>query len=319
MGQIKKRGFILINLGTPTRLTFRSISHFLKNFLSDKKVVQLPRWLWLPILYGLVLPLRTQKLKRAYGAIWHRETDESPLRYYTRRQSELLAGHMSSSVTWAMRYGTPSIKARVQELMRQGCDHIVMLPLYPQYAESTTGSVLSVISKLPEKPIIQTLPAYYKHPAYIHALAQSLHTFLKGLSWQPDAILLSFHSLPLKEIARGDPYEAQCSETARLLQDQFPHLTFHICYQSRFGSRRWLGPATLLKVRHMAQLGIHNLVVLCPGFASDCLETLEEIDRIVYKAFRMHGGQNFARVPCLNDTPFCIDMLYALLSSEDMN
>jgi ferrochelatase len=291
------------------------VREYLAEFLSDPFVVDYPRALWAPVLHGVVLNVRPRKTARAYARIWLE--GESPLLRFTRRQAERLALRLPDMrVDFAMRYGAPSLAGRLSALRAEGVLEVGVVPLYPQYSRTTTGSVATAIeaalSAMRDPPVIAVAPAFFEHPLYIEALARSYRGHAPGFA--PERALLSFHSLPERLVRKGDPYKEQCEATARLLRramgwtDDFAPLT----YQSRFGPEKWLGPSTLGEARRLAKSGVQRLAVMTPGFMADCLETLDEIAVRVRGAFLDAGGAEFAAIPCLNDSDGAIDLLEAL-------
>ena len=316
-----KTGLLLVNLGTPDSTSRPDIRRYLKEFLSDPRVIEVPRLLWWFILNGPILTFRPSKTAHAYSQIWMTETDESPLRYYTREQARLLSERMSSDaliVDWAMRYGNPSMDSRIQAMREQGCDRIAVLPLYPQYAAATTATVADEtfrsLMKMRWQPTLRMAEPYHDHPKYIDALAASVRTHLASLDWQPEVILASFHGIPKSYFEAGDPYQCYCQKTARLLREALgmTEQQLRITFQSRFGPREWLQPYTDKTVEALAQEGVKRIAVITPGFAADCVETLEEIDIGVRESFLEHGGEQFTMVPCLNESEAHIEMLEAL-------
>lgn len=323
-----RTGVLLINLGTPDATDYWSMRRYLKEFLSDRRVIEVNPLIWWPILNLIVLTVRPGRSGKAYASIWDRETDESPLRRITREQAEGLGQRLGSAlgedvlVDWAMRYGQPSIKSRLEAMRAQGCDRIVLMALYPQYAAATTATAydkaFEALQQMRWQPAIRTLPAYHDDPAYIRALALSLETHLAGLDWQPEVVLASFHGLPKRYLTSGDPYHCHCVKTVRLLReatglsDQQLRLTF----QSRFGKEEWLQPYTDATVEQLARDGVKNLAVITPGFSADCVETLEEIGQEVRDIFVEHGGERFTTVPCLNQAGPSMDLLQHLAARE---
>jgi ferrochelatase len=306
-------GVLIVNLGTPDATDAPSVRRYLKEFLNDKRVIEENGLVWKLVLNGIILPLRPRKKGRDYASIWNKERDESPLKTITRSQAEKLKQAIGSlagdiEVDWAMRYGNPSIRSRLDALTQAGCDRILLVPLYPQYAAATSATVcdaafLALIA-MRRQPALRVAPPYFAEPVYIDALASSIEAELAKLSFKPEMILASFHGLPKEYADKGDPYPQQCAETVRLLRqrmkltDQQLMLTF----QSRFGRAEWLQPYTDETVKALAQKGVKNLAVVTPGFAADCLETLEEIAVENADIFRNNGGINFAAIPCLNDS-----------------
>ncbi len=320
-------GIILVNLGTPEGTDAKSVRRYLAEFLSDKRVVDYPRAFWLPLLYGIILNTRPAKTGRAYAKIWRKESDESPLRYYTRMQSEKVREQLGLDeelvmVDWAMRYGVPSIKETIHALTKKGCTRILMLPLYPQYSATTTGTVndetFRTLMHMPWQPALRTVPAFHDHPAYIEALAEVTSRHLNSLDFTPERIVLSFHGLPERYFKNGDPYHCHCAKTARLLREHmgWSEEVAPLTFQSKFGPEKWLGPATEETLIEMATKGVKNVAVITPGFVSDCIETLEEIGIEAKNSFVEAGGVNFTAVPCINDEPEAIDMLSAIITRE---
>jgi protoporphyrin/coproporphyrin ferrochelatase len=319
----RKIGVLLINLGTPEATSYWPMRAYLKEFLSDRRVIETNRMLWWVILNGIILTTRPKKSGHAYEGIWNKELNESPLKTFTRAQAEKLAQAMPDVVIdWGMRYGKPPVAERLQALKDEGCDRIVLFPLYPQYSAATTATALDkayeALQGMRWQPAIRTVPPYHDHPAYIAAIGQSLTDQMATLSWKPDRILVSFHGLPREYLDKGDPYHCQCQKTIRLLRD---HLGMskdfmQIVFQSRFGRAEWLKPYAQDTVEALPKQGIKNLLMISPGFASDCVETLEELAMGLDETFKKHGGQNFAVVPCLNDSAASITLMKSLVSTE---
>ena len=315
-------GILLVNLGTPERPTPEAVRRYLRAFLGDPRVVELPRLLWKPILEGLVLPFRPARVARAYASIWHRGTDESPLRFYTRRQGERLQERFQQArrnieVAWAMRYGEPSIERGLDQLIGTGCTEITLLPLYPQYSGTTTATVndaaFAHLARLRDQPGLTTIHDFHDHPAYIDALATSLSRAISD-GPRPDHLLASFHGLPERNGVLGDPYAEQCRATAERLRQRL-HLGdtgYSVAFQSQFGRQKWVGPSTQAEVVRLAKAGIRQLMVIAPGFMADCLETLEEVRVEIHDLFVGAGGERLTYVPCLNDSDGAIDVLEAL-------
>ncbi len=322
----RKTGLLIMNLGTPEATDYWSMRRYLKEFLSDRRVIELPRLLWWPILNLIILSFRPTKSGRAYVQIWNKELDESPLKTYTRAQAEkvsaALAGGGKLVVDWAMRYGQPPVKERLEALKAAGCSKIVLFPLYPQYSAATTATALDkayeALQVMRWQPSIRTVPPYFDHPAYIDAIAASLKKYMDGLSWKPDRILLAFHGLPREYLDRGDPYHCHCQKTARLVREKlgFSADFAQIVFQSRFGKAEWLKPYAQDTVEELPAQGVKNLLMISPGFSSDCVETLEELAIGLQETFHENGGENFAVVPCLNDSAASIAMLARLAQDE---
>jgi ferrochelatase len=321
-----RTGVLLVNLGTPEGTDFWSVRRYLSEFLSDRRVVERNRVLWQVLLQSVILTTRPRRTAAAYRAIWRADADGSPLRHYTRRQAEKLADTFAASddvvVDWAMRYGEPSIAARLDALWAAGCRRIVILPLYPQYSATTTATVNDAVFRhllrLRHQPAISTIGSFCDHRLYIQALADRTRATLRTLDWQPDVLIASFHGLPVRYVERGDPYAAECARTVAGLRDALglQPSELLLTYQSRFGRAPWLGPATVQRLRGLARQGIKRVAVLTPGFLSDCVETLEEIAIGGRDAFLQSGGQAFAHVPGLNDSAAAIDLLAALIRQE---
>jgi ferrochelatase len=319
-------GVLLVNLGTPQGTDYLAVRRYLKEFLWDRRVVETNRALWWLILNGVILTFRPCKSGRAYRKIWNKEGNESPLRTITRAQAAALGSKFSPAepvrVEWAMRYGEPSIVSRLGRLKDEGHDRILIAPLYPQYSAATTATVLDKVGEalagMRRQPAIRTLPPYYDHPAYIEAVAHSVRHHIAGLGWQPETILASFHGLPRSYVDKGDPYYEQCLETARLVADRLELGSdrFSVVFQSRFGRAEWLKPYAVDKVIERARAGVRNIVVTCPGFAADCVETLEEVAIGLAETFAENGGEKFSLVPALNDSAESIDMLARLIRQE---
>ncbi len=319
-------GILLINLGTPEATDYWSMRRYLKEFLSDRRVIEVNRVLWWFILNGIVLTTRPKKSGHAYDQIWNRELNESPLKTFTRSQADKLATQLRGDsrliVDWAMRYGKPPVAEGIARLKDQGCERILLFPLYPQYSASTTATALDkaydALKEMRWQPAIRTVPPYHDHPAYIDALAGSIEAHLATLDWQPEVILASFHGLPREYLDKGDPYHCQCHKTARLLRDRLglSQDRLILTFQSRFGSAEWLQPYTDETVDKLAHAGTKRLAVITPGFSADCVETLEEIALGVRDTFLDNGGENFTVVPCLNDSTPSIDLLHTIVEEE---
>lgn len=297
---------------------------YLDQFLSDRRVVEIPRLIWLPILKGIILNTRPQKSAANYAKIWDRETNESPLKRITREQAELLAGAFGDRVIigHAMRYGNPSMESALAALRAQGCERICVAPLYPQYSGATTGSVLDELFRILAGqrwlPAVRTMAPYHDHPDYIAGLKISLNRALAGLAFAPEKVVLSFHGMPRRTLDLGDPYHCHCQKTARLLREACGRSAAEmpIAFQSRFGKAEWLQPYILPMVEEMARDGVRRIAVMTPGFAADCVETLEEIAMEVRDAFLAAGGTDFATLPCLNTSGEGMDMLRSILGAE---
>lgn len=322
-----KIGVLLVNLGTPEATDYRSIRRYLSEFLSDRRVIELSPWLWQPILQGIILTIRPGKSGRAYEAIWDHETNESPLRRITREQSNILAQRLTAKhpevqVGWAMRYGSPSLEAGMGDLVKAGCRRILLLPLYPQYSAATTATACDeafrVLMKQRWQASLRVAPPYYDDPGYIAALAASLLSSLDSLSWEPEVVLASFHGLPRESLDKGDPYHCHCQKTGRLLRQAlgWNENRLQVTFQSRFGPKAWLQPYSVETVKKIAGEGVKRLAIISPGFAADCLETLEEVAIGLKKTFLEAGGQAFCYVPCLNTRDDHLAFLEGLVERE---
>jgi protoporphyrin/coproporphyrin ferrochelatase len=323
-------GVLLVNLGTPDAPEPAAVRRYLAQFLSDPRVVELPKLLWAPLLHGVVLPLRAKKSAAAYAAIWDEAADESPLRSITRAQAERLAERLGDGalgaapvlVEFAMRYGAPSLQDGLAGLMSRGCERILVMPLYPQYAAATTATVFDAIARIlgnmRRQPTLRFLPPYFDDPAYIGALAATLRAGVAALDFEPEVILASFHGLPQSQIDAGDPYRTQCEASWRLLCEAMgvPERQLRLSFQSRFGRAKWIGPYTTEVVTGLARDGVKRLVVITPGFSVDCLETIEEIGFETRDAFLQAGGEKFARIPCLNDNEDGMQLLETMARRE---
>jgi ferrochelatase len=307
-------GVLLVNLGTPDGTDYRSMRRYLAEFLTDRRVIEWSRLYWYPILYGIVLNRRPQRVGKAYEAIWNKERDESFLRTHTRSQADKLAASLAAvspriTVDWAMRYGQPSIASRIEALQKAGCERIVLFPLYPQYAASTTATVndkaFEALQAMRWQPALRVVPPYHDDPVYIEALAASIRSTTASLERQPEVIVASFHGIPQSYFDKGDPYYCHCHKTARLLREALglSERELVMTFQSRFGPEEWLKPYTDETIVRLAKEGIKRIAVINPGFVSDCLETLEEIAVMARDSFIEAGGEAFTHIPCLNDTP----------------
>jgi ferrochelatase len=319
-------GVLLVNLGTPEATDRASVRRYLKEFLSDRRVIETNPVLWWFILNGFILNTRPKKSGHAYDKIWNRELNESPLKTITRSQAakaaEALKAVSHIEIDWGMRYGMPPVGERLQDLKNKGCDRILIFPLYPQYSAATTASVMDAVcnalTSMRWQPAIRTVPPYYDHPAYIDALANSLSAHLKSLKWTPDLILASFHGLPQEYFDKGDPYHCHCQKTARLLAERLkmPREKLRVVFQSRFGRAEWIKPYAQETIEALPGEGVKKLAVIMPGFAADCVETLEEVAIGLRETFKEKGGTEFSAVPCLNDSPASIAMFKTLIYQE---
>jgi protoporphyrin/coproporphyrin ferrochelatase len=322
----RRVGVLLVNLGTPDTADTEGVRVYLKEFLSDRRVIENQGILWKLILNGIILRTRPRRKAADYRKIWNAEKNESPLKTITRAQSEKLArsiaDHDHVEVDWAMRYGNPSIRSGIEALVARGCDRLLVVPLYPQYSAATSATVCDeafrVLSSLRAQPTLRVTPPYYDDPDYIEALALSINAHLAGLPLKPDLIVASYHGMPKGYVDRGDPYLSQCVATtdalrARLGLDASKLL---LTFQSRFGNDEWLQPYTDKTIEKLAKDGVRRVAVVMPGFAADCLETLEEIAQENAEIFRHNGGEEFSAIPCLNDSDAGMDLIRQLVLRE---
>lgn len=314
-----KVGLLLVNLGTPDAPDTRSVRRYLKQFLSDRRVVEIPSVIWQPILRGIILNTRPRKSAEAYGLVW--TDDGSPLAVHTRDQANALQDRLGTGVIvdWAMRYGNPSVASRINRLKDAGCERILVAPLYPQFSGATTASVhdavFDAIADMRWQPALRILPPYHDDAAYIAALKESVEAGLAALDFEPDAIIASFHGMPQRTLELGDPYHCHCQKTARLLSEAMGRELI-IAFQSRFGPAKWLEPATDTILESLPGQGRKKVAIFAPGFSSDCLETCEELAIRGEEQFTEAGGEKFAYIPCLNASAGSIDMLEKLLRRE---
>jgi len=319
-------GVLLVNLGTPDSADARGVRVYLKEFLSDPRVIEDQGLLWKLVLHGIILRIRPGRKARDYQKIWNREKNESPLKTITRAQSEKLAEAISDHdhvvVDWAMRYGNPSIRSRIDALTSQGCDRLLVVPLYPQYSAATSATVCDevcrVLGDMRAQPTLRVTPPYYDDPDYIEALAVSVDTHLANLPFQPEIIVASFHGMPQKYVDKGDPYQAQCIATTDALRKRMglDASKLKLTFQSRFGFDAWLQPYTDKTMEQLAKDGVRRIAVVTPGFSADCLETLEEIAQQNAEIFKHNGGEHFAAIPCLNDSDPGMDVIRQLVLRE---
>ncbi len=314
-----KVGVLLVNLGTPDAPETGAVRRYLREFLSDRRVVELPSIIWQPILRGIILNTRPKKSAAAYREVW---TDAgSPLAAVTAAQSRALAARFNgiALVDYAMRYGKPAIRDRLIAMHAQGCTRILIAPLYPQYCAATTATVIDAVAatfaKMRWQPAIRTLPPYFDEPAYIDALATQVQRQLAALDFAPERLLASFHGMPQRTLTLGDPYHCHCRKTARLLAEALGR-PVDVAFQSRFGRAKWLEPATDTTLAALANDGVTRLAVIAPGFSADCLETLEELAIRGREQFIEAGGEAFAYLPCLNADEPGVTMLEALIRNE---
>jgi protoporphyrin/coproporphyrin ferrochelatase len=319
-------GVLLVNLGTPDAADARGVRVYLKEFLSDPRVIEDQGWLWKLLLNGIILRTRPARKARDYRKIWNTEKNESPLKTITRAQSEKLAAAISDhehvAVDWAMRYGNPSIASSINALMAQGCNRLLVVPLYPQYSAATSATVCDevfrVLGKMRAQPVLRVAPPYYDDPGYIEALAASINAHLADLPFRPEIIVSSFHGMPQKYVDAGDPYESQCIATTESLRRRLglDASKLLLTFQSRFGSAEWLKPYTDRTMEKLAKDGVRRIAVVTPGFSADCLETLEEIAQENAEIFKHNGGEHFAYIPCLNDSEPGMDVIRQLVLRE---
>ncbi|MBO6718638.1 MAG: ferrochelatase [Rhizobiaceae bacterium] len=323
---IGKIGVLLVNLGTPDGTDTGSVRRYLREFLSDPRVIELNKLIWKPILYGAVLTTRPPKTAANYRKIWDTKHDESPLRVITRAQAEKLAAAFAREsrirVEYGMRYGNPSIRSAVDRLMAQGCDRILSVPLYPQFSATTTATandqLYRALMKIRHMPTVRSLPPYFDEPVYIDALARSIEGHLAGLDFQPEIVLASYHGIPKAYFEKGDPYHCHCQKTTRLLRERlgWDDKKLITTFQSRFGAQEWLQPYTDKTVERLAAEGVKRIAIVNPGFSADCIETLEEIDGEVREIFLHAGGEKFAHIPCLNDSAEGMEVIEKLVRRE---
>ncbi len=318
-----KTGVLLVNLGTPNSTSWWDIRKYLKEFLSDRRVIEVNPFLWKIILNLFILNFRPSKTAKAYKKIWMEKENISPLRYYTEMQKKKLNEKIENKniiIDYAMRYGSPSINSKMNNLQKEGCENIIILPLYPQYAAATTATVCDevyrTLMKMRWQPSLQIIPHYDSEPLYIEALVKSLNKKISEINWKPDLIIASYHGIPKTYFEKGDPYHCYCQKTSRLLSEKFTSIPIKTTFQSRFGPQEWLQPYTDKTFESLAKEGKENLLVICPGFSSDCVETLEEILIQGKETFINFGGKNFDLVPCLNDNVDHISLFEYLINKQ---
>ncbi len=323
-----KVGVLLLNLGTPDGTDYWSMRRYLKQFLSDRRVIEVPRLLWWPLLNLIILTTRPGRKGKDYATIWNNERNEGPLKTISREQAEQLAARFSGEdkviVDFAMRYQNPSTESRIQALKDQGCDRILFVPLYPHYAAATTATACDeafrALMKMRWQPAVRVAPAYADEPVYIEALARSVREHLATLDWEPEVLVATFHGMPQKYLEKGDPYHCECQKTGRLLREAlgWEKDRFRITFQSRFGNDPWLQPYTDETVKALAESGVKKLALVAPGFSADCLETLEELDGENREIFEHAGGEHFTYIPALNASAGGIDVIEAVTRRELM-
>ena len=318
-------GVLLVNLGTPDTADAPGLRVYLREFLSDPRVIEGQGLYWKFVLNCIILAVRPKRKALDYQKIWNTERNESPLKTITRSQADKLAASLAGSqvkVDWAMRYGNPSIRARMNALMAEGCDRILIVPLYPQYSAATTATVSDevgrVMGSLRAQPTIRVAPPYPTDPVYIDALASSIETHLKSLDFEPEMIVASFHGMPQKYVDQGDPYQAQCVATTEALRARMglDSERLLLTFQSRFGFGEWLHPYTDKTMEALAKSGVRKIAVVTPGFSADCLETLEEIAQENAEIFKHNGGEKFSFIPCLNDSEPGMEVIRQLVMRE---
>tara|TARA_B100001540_G_scaffold240834_1_gene215532 strand:- start:5485 stop:6480 length:996 start_codon:yes stop_codon:yes gene_type:complete len=318
-----KTGVILINLGTPDSTSWWDIRKYLKEFLSDRRVIEVNPFIWKIILNLFILTFRPSKTAKAYKEIWMKDVNKSPLRFYTEMQAQKLRDKINNEnliIDFAMRYGNPSIDSKIKFMQEKGCEKLIILPLYPQYASPTTATVCDevfrVLMKMRWQPAIQVVPHYESEPLYINAIVKSINQKIDELDWAPDLIVASYHGIPKKYFQKGDPYHCYCQKTTRLISERFERVKLITTFQSRFGPEEWLQPYTDKTLERLPKEGIKKVLVISPGFASDCVETLEEISIQGRDSFEKSGGEKFGFVPCLNDNQDHIDLLEYLVKKN---
>ncbi len=318
-----KTGVLIVNLGTPDSTSWFDIRKYLKEFLSDRRVIEVNPIIWQIILNVIILTFRPSKTAKAYKEIWMKDKNISPLLHYTQRQAEKLSNLISEKnliVDYAMRYGNPSIRSKIATLNEMGCENLIILPLYPQYAAATTATVCDevyrTLMKMRWQPSLKIVPHYESDPLYIEALVNSLNKKIKEINWKPDLILASYHGIPQKYFDKGDPYHCYCHKTTRLISEKLTSIEIKTTFQSRFGPEKWLQPYTDKTLENLPKEGKKNVLAICPGFSSDCVETLEEIQIQGKESFLESGGENFDMVPCLNDNDDHIILLKSLIQKN---
>ena len=318
-----KTGVLIINLGTPDSTNWFDIRKYLKEFLSDRRVIEVNPIIWQLILNLFILTFRPSKTAKAYKEIWMKNENMSPLLYYTKKQSEKtsqLLQKENTIVDFAMRYGNPSIKTKIYKLHEMGCENIVILPLYPQYAAATTATVCDevyrTLMKMRWQPSLKIISHYESNPLYIDALINSINKKINEINWKPDLLIASYHGIPKKYFDKGDPYHCYCHKTTRLISEKLSSIKIKTTFQSRFGPQEWLQPYTDKTLENLPKEGIKNILVISPGFSSDCVETLEEILIQGKESFINAGGLNFDMVPCLNDNDDHIFLIKSLIENN---
>ncbi len=319
-----KVGVLLLNLGTPDNTSYGAVRRYLSEFLSDRRVIETHPAIWQPILQGVILSTRPQASGANYARIWDKVENDSPLRVITRRQAEKLQARLGDAaiVDYGMRYGNPSTKSRLEALQAQGCEKILLVPLYPQYSATTTATAndkaFDALKTMRWQPAVRTAPAYFEEDFYISALAQSIAEGVAALDFEPQLVLTSYHGMPKKYLLAGDPYHCQCQKTTRLVAEKlgWPREKLMVTFQSRFGPTEWLKPYTADTLEALPKHGIKNIAIVAPAFSTDCIETLEEISITGREQFEHAGGEKYAYIPCLNDSELGMGMIEALVRKE---
>ncbi|QQR39903.1 ferrochelatase [Devosia rhizoryzae] len=323
----QKIGVLLLNLGTPDGTDYWNVRRYLREFLSDPRVIETNKLLWWPILNLVILSFRPQKSGHAYAQIWDREKNESPLRVITRDQAENLAQRLGGEdivVDFAMRYGNPSTESVLKRMQAEGCQKILLVPLYPQYSATTTATAndkaFDALKTMRWQPAVRTAPAYFEDPKYIETLANSIRDGVEALPFEPDVVITSYHGMPVEYLKKGDPYHCQCYKTTRLVREYlgWPKEKLMVTFQSRFGPTEWLQPYTDKTLEALPGKGLKKVAILAPAFSADCIETLEEIAMGGKETFMHAGGEEFAYIPCLNASPSGMDMIEAMVRRELM-
>ncbi len=325
--KIGRVGVLLMNLGTPEGTDYWSMRRYLHEFLSDRRVIEVNRLLWWPILNLVILTIRPGRKGKDYASIWNRDRDESPLKTTTRAQAEALAASLDDprvSVDWAMRYGKPAVDERLQALVAQGCDRILLVPLYPQYAGATSATACDqafrALMRMRWQPSVRVAPPYHDDPAYIDALCTKMLADLAKLEFEPEVVLASFHGVPKEYLLKGDPYHCHCVKTYRLMRERLGWSAehFQMSFQSRFGRAEWLRPYTDETIKALGARGVKRMAILAPGFSADCLETLEELN-VENREYFMHaGGERYAYLPCLNAEAEGMSVIRTIVDRELM-
>ena len=321
---MNEKAILLINLGTPESYQVKDVRRYLKEFLSDRRVIEASPWIWQPILRWFILPFRSPKTAKLYEKVWLKAKSNSPLMHYTQMQAQKLAKVMEGNtlIDFAMRYGQPNIEYKLHSLVEQGITEIIAFPLYPQYSATTTASVFDEIFRVLQgmryQPNITGIAPYYQHGAYIEALKQSVLSYLTTIHFKPDVLLLSFHGIPLECVQKGDPYRQHCQSTYELLMQALidTKIEVSLSFQSRFGPKEWLKPYTTDVLANLPKEGKKNVLVMAPGFAADCLETLEELAETERETFMNAGGKEYRVMPCLNDSDLHIRMLKTIIGES---